>query len=391
VNSTTGAFYIADTSNNVVEQVAPLTSQTVSFTSTAPTSPVAGGTYTPTATATSGLAVTFSIDASSGTGVCSISAGVVSFNVAGTCIIDAKQAGNTTYAAAKQVQASITVKKATTPPPATSTTPPPSTPVTPIPVTTPTPPTPRLVIPGGFGRADTTQVTSLSPARVSTNVTTTVSANVTVPAGALASGSTIAIVRQQGKTAISAKVPPEFGQTASFAVTWITPQGTSAPAATPLSVVLTGTALRRGDVIYTETAGGLKAVDVVHTSGSATVGVTDPGSEFVVAAPPVSSAPARVAHKSAVAAAVQVSCVSGAICEGPATLSVARKAGGHVSHPAVAIATVRVDAGGAPVVRFALTAFGKALVRAHHGKAFDVTLLVKTSFGNRLVRRIALG
>lgn len=56
-----------------------------------------------------------------------------------------------------------------------------------------------------------------------------------------------------------------------------------------------------------------------------------------------------------------------------------------------AIATVRVVAGGAPVVRFALTAFGKALVRAHHGKAFDVTLLVKTSFGNRLVRRIALG
>ena len=46
-------------------------SQTVSFSSTAPTDAVAGATYSPTATATSGLPVTLSIDSSSST-ICGI-------------------------------------------------------------------------------------------------------------------------------------------------------------------------------------------------------------------------------------------------------------------------------------------------------------------------------
>ena len=85
------------------------TAQSISFTSTAPTTAVVGGaTYTPTATATSGLAVTFTIDASS-TAICSLSAGKVSFNEFGTCVIDANQAGNATYAAAPQVTQSVSV------------------------------------------------------------------------------------------------------------------------------------------------------------------------------------------------------------------------------------------------------------------------------------------
>jgi len=83
-------------------------SQTISFTSTAPTDAVVGGaTYTPTATATSGLAVTVSLD---GTSVgCTLSAGVVSFTAAGTCLLDANQAGNLNYSAAPQVQQPVTV------------------------------------------------------------------------------------------------------------------------------------------------------------------------------------------------------------------------------------------------------------------------------------------
>jgi hypothetical protein len=83
--------------------------QTVSFTSTAPSSATVGGaTYTPTATSTSGLTVALSIDASAGS-VCSISGGVVSFKAAGTCVIDANQAGNSNWNAAPQVQQSFTV------------------------------------------------------------------------------------------------------------------------------------------------------------------------------------------------------------------------------------------------------------------------------------------
>src|SRR5215207_4871144 len=83
--------------------------QTINFTSTAPFSGVVGGkTYTPTANATSGLAVVLTIDATSSS-VCSMNAGVVSFNAPGTCLINGNQAGNANYMAAPQAQQSITV------------------------------------------------------------------------------------------------------------------------------------------------------------------------------------------------------------------------------------------------------------------------------------------
>lgn len=87
-------------------------SQTITYTSTAPGSATVGGaTYTPTATGgASGNAVTFTVDASASS-VCSISAGVVSFIGAGTCLLDANQAGNANYNAAPQKQQSFAVGK----------------------------------------------------------------------------------------------------------------------------------------------------------------------------------------------------------------------------------------------------------------------------------------
>ena len=85
--------------------------QTISFTSTAPGAATVGGaTYTPTATATSGLAVTITVDGSS-SGICSISGGAVSFQTPGSCVLDANQAGNGTYNAAPQVQQTFNVAK----------------------------------------------------------------------------------------------------------------------------------------------------------------------------------------------------------------------------------------------------------------------------------------
>ena len=86
--------------------------QTITFTSTAPgAASVGGATYTPAATATSGLAVTITVDGSSA-GICSINGGgVVSFQAAGSCVLDANQTGNGTYNAAPQVQQTFTVGK----------------------------------------------------------------------------------------------------------------------------------------------------------------------------------------------------------------------------------------------------------------------------------------
>jgi hypothetical protein len=87
--------------------------QTISFTSSAPVNAVAGeGTYTPTATATSGLTVTFTIDPIASS-VCSISAGVVSLDAVGTCVIDADQAGDNNYHPAPQIQQSFVISAPT--------------------------------------------------------------------------------------------------------------------------------------------------------------------------------------------------------------------------------------------------------------------------------------
>ena len=84
-------------------------SQTITVTSAAPAAAQIGGaSYSPTATASSGLSVVTTIDASA-TSVCSIAGGVVSFQNAGTCTINFNQSGNATYLAAPQVQQSVVV------------------------------------------------------------------------------------------------------------------------------------------------------------------------------------------------------------------------------------------------------------------------------------------
>jgi outer membrane autotransporter protein len=88
------------------------TAQTVGFTSAVPANAIVGGAaYTPVATATSRLPVTIGIDASSAS-ICSMTGGAISYLGAGTCLINANQAGDATYLAAPQAQQSIVVNKA---------------------------------------------------------------------------------------------------------------------------------------------------------------------------------------------------------------------------------------------------------------------------------------
>ena len=114
-NGTNGAYNVTATATGLTSAMYAESNkgnQTITFTSTNP-SPVTvvSATYTPTATATSGLTVAITLDATS-TG-CTLNAGVVSFTAAGTCKIDANQAGSPTWNAAPQVQQSITVNLAT--------------------------------------------------------------------------------------------------------------------------------------------------------------------------------------------------------------------------------------------------------------------------------------
>ena len=53
--------------------------------------------------------VVFSVDSSSGAGVCRVSGSTVTYTETGKCVIDANQAGNDVYADAPQVQRTIMV------------------------------------------------------------------------------------------------------------------------------------------------------------------------------------------------------------------------------------------------------------------------------------------
>lgn len=89
------------------------TAQTVTFSTTGPTNPVVGQTYTPAATGGgSGNPVVISV-APASSGVCAIAAGVVTFNHPGSCVVKADQAGNDDFAPGSAQQA-ITVLKAST-------------------------------------------------------------------------------------------------------------------------------------------------------------------------------------------------------------------------------------------------------------------------------------
>ncbi|MHB1534556.1 MAG: virginiamycin B lyase family protein [Acidimicrobiales bacterium] len=94
----------------VITPPASLASQTITFNSTPPSPADVGGSYAMSATGGgSGNAVVFSIDAASSAGACTISGSTAQLTGAGTCVIDANQAGSAGYAAAGQVQQSFSV------------------------------------------------------------------------------------------------------------------------------------------------------------------------------------------------------------------------------------------------------------------------------------------
>jgi hypothetical protein len=90
--------------------VVPQTPQSVSIDSPAPSDPRVDGSYTVSASSTSGRAVTLSLDAP--TNACTLTGSVVSFLHVGPCVVTATQAGDADLAEASGSQ-SMTVGKAT--------------------------------------------------------------------------------------------------------------------------------------------------------------------------------------------------------------------------------------------------------------------------------------
>lgn len=83
--------------------------QTITF--DAVTNAYWGETQQLTAITNSGLPVTYSVDSTSGTGVCAVSGSTVSFNDVGTCVVAADAAGDSSYNAATHTTLTINVAK----------------------------------------------------------------------------------------------------------------------------------------------------------------------------------------------------------------------------------------------------------------------------------------
>lgn len=157
--------------------------QTISFTSTAPGNAAAGGAaYTVTATATSGLAVVFSVDGAS-TG-CAVSGNSVTFTSAGTCTINANQAGDSNWNAAPQLQQSFAVVVVPTV----------------IGVSPPSGPVSQVVTVSGTGFSTTPGNNIVRFGGVAGSVTAASATSLTVTAPATGSGPAIVTVTVDGQT-----------------------------------------------------------------------------------------------------------------------------------------------------------------------------------------------
>ena len=102
----TGAFFTG-IPRLVTLRVVARASQTISFTTVAPSPAIAGGTYVVSATATSGLPVAFG---SLSPSICSVSDATVGFLAAGSCVVAADQSGSISYRAAPRVTQTIDVQ-----------------------------------------------------------------------------------------------------------------------------------------------------------------------------------------------------------------------------------------------------------------------------------------
>jgi hypothetical protein len=98
-------YYSAKDSSSSIVTISKR-SQTLSFTSTVPTSPFVGDSYTPQVSSTQSLSASLT---STTTGVCTFAGTVLNFLAAGTCTVRATQAGTTNVFAAQAVDQSIVV------------------------------------------------------------------------------------------------------------------------------------------------------------------------------------------------------------------------------------------------------------------------------------------
>ena len=105
---------------------------------------------------------------------------------------------------------------------------------------------------------------------------------VTVPASSLPAGTTLSLYPVTTTTAATSQLPPGSVFVAALAVSWQTAGGSSPAAGSPLTMTVSNPSIVAGDVIYIMTPSGLQQVGVATSNDMATVNfINDP--VFIVA------------------------------------------------------------------------------------------------------------
>jgi hypothetical protein len=253
--------------------------------------------------------------------------------------------------------------------PTTTTSTVPSTSTTTVPQTTTT--VLRLpVLPPGAPRgayaAPVTATVTTGPAKLS-DTAGAARANLSVPAGALPAGTTLSIAAVKDASALKSEVPAGQSYLTSFAVSWVTPDGTSPVASKPITMTITDPAIKAGDTIYALTSTGIRAVGTATTNGEATVTFTsDPA--FVVASVPRLGTVGTQGSLKGSSVQVGVACAAGTRCTGTASLSVAVSKSGAKRNVLFAKGDFALNAGRTGHLSLFVSGAGRTLLRSGGGK-----------------------
>lgn len=210
---------------------------------------------------------------------------------------------------------------------------------------------------------------TISVTSANSKVTLTVSApfgsaEVSVPAGALPVGTKLTVTPVADSGALAASVlsgsTKADAYVAAFSVSWVAPNGTVPKAGAPITMTITNSSIKAGDVVYVVVNGSLQKVGVAKANGSVTVTFTaDP--TFVVLQPPKLGLANPMGKQQGTQIGLRFRCVDGAACNGTATLNVAHRQHGHLAQVFVAKGSFVLSQGELSTVTFSPTAAGTQL------------------------------
>lgn len=122
----------------------------------------------------------------------------------------------------------------------------------------------------GTGTVTTVTTSDTAPVTI-TGSADGVATSISIPAGALPSGTTVSTYPIANSTDLSAQVPSGQSYVVALGVTWETPSGTVPAATSPISLTISAPSIVAGDTIYIDSSSGLTPIGVATENGSVTV------------------------------------------------------------------------------------------------------------------------